>query len=139
MGLSTSHKCWNSEIYSGGYGHFHKFRTNLSILSGYKMIKYKEVLEIADLDYESFTHKNYMGFWEKEPGDILIVLLIHSDCEGYIFKEHTKKLADRLKGLRKFCVNISPIKERDEFIYKINQFIDGLERAYKRKQKITFF
>ncbi len=79
MGLSTSHKCWTNEIYSGGYGHFHKFRTNLSILAGYKMVKYKEVLEISDLDYKSFTPKNYKGFWEKERNDGEMIALMHSE------------------------------------------------------------
>lgn len=61
--------------------------------------------------------------------DILYVLLWHEDNEGIIENKYIGMLADRLEML---------YIEDDEMDELKDKFIEGLRRAEKRHQKITF-
>jgi hypothetical protein len=144
MGLRITHGCWPTPGLSAGYGHFHKFRCYLASIAGYSLVKHDHIdIPVPDLDYCSYTHGNYLGYWDTVPSDILIVLLIHYDCKGWIFKEYTNSLAERLTQLADRdkiikCIDDNHIKDRFEYFENVSSFIRGLEKASKRCQKITF-
>ena len=98
MGLDTSHDCWH-----GSYGSFGAWRRSLAVAAGYGLRKVESGIlagcDQVDLDYESYEWCNYMGMWQEEPQDALLVLLIHSDCDGYLFPNQYGKLAMRLTQL----------------------------------------
>lgn len=143
MGLNTSHGC-----YDGGYCSFNEWRNILAKTAGYKLTESRDdgfQIPVPDIDYGSFSEQNIIGKWNIEPEDILIVLLAHHDDEGCIYQEHTGKLADRLEELlAKLWEQHSETNESDarsylkKYIDITTQFIDGLRKASKRKQKVTF-
>ena len=141
MGLDVSHGC-----YSGSYRWFGIWRNELAKLAGYKIIRPTDAryIEVPDLNYDSFTDKNFEGKWRKPPKDILIVLLSHSDAEGYIYPEHTEPLAKRLRELMG-CIDdesatykIDNRYKRKQIFCTTFQFTLGLDKAAKNKEKVCF-
>lgn len=96
MGLDTSHDCWH-----GSYGGFARWRNQVVQAAGFELIedKYGPNYDL-DTIYPDWTHDNIMGLWaDGTPEDPLMVLLVHSDCDGAIYREHLLPLAERLEGL----------------------------------------
>lgn len=98
MGLDTSHDCWH-----GAYSAFTTFRNELAKAAGYEITvhEYENGFKSPGpvLDYDRFTPENYQGEWAETPEDPLIVLLVHSDCDGVIRPAQAAALADRLEAL----------------------------------------
>ena len=125
MGLDTTHDCRH-----GAYSSFFEWRTAIT--------------KAADLPLEAgFRHgetyvcpegegasRNFEGWWDEWPTEILDVLLRHSDCDGWIFPQHCEPLADRLQGLLPKLEGYD--KERAE------QFIAGLRRAADEYQIVEY-
>lgn len=55
--------------------------------------------EMPLLHWGAVTNEQVYGEWAETPDDPLIVLLVHSDCEGEIHPEQAGPLADRLEAL----------------------------------------
>lgn len=109
MGLDTTHDCWH-----GPYGSFMRWRRELAEVAGY-----------GDLD----------SFWKRrgEPWpaeDPLILLLDHSDCDGYIHHALCEPIADRLDEM---IPHLSP-----ESASRAEQFAIGLRDAASEGQTVEF-
>jgi len=131
MGLDTTHDAWH-----GPYGSFSRWRHALAVAAG--IIEEGENLysDPTPIEWDS-VGTDYMGRWEKDPEDVIWVLLAHSDCEGEIKKRFLLPLADRLEGLL-------PKLEADGCTYefsshgKATQFIQGLRLAASENKKVKF-
>ena len=73
------------------------------------------------IEWDRVTSENIAGFWTEEPEDVLVVLLVHSHSDGWIYPQHTGRLARRLEGLLP--------EVADEFREATEQFIEGLRAA----------
>ena len=130
MGLDTPHDCWH-----GPYSSFNRWRNRVAQAAGYPVgTPDGDYMTQVLLDYSPYTHENYFGKWEIAPAEPMIVLICHSDCDGYIYPEHAGPLADRLKEL------LPLLQGEDDvwFLEKTKQFIKGLKKASKRNQKVEF-
>lgn len=128
MGLDTSHGCWN-----GAYSAFHRWRTRIAEVSGYGS-QWLETFTIPDGEDELAICD---GRWKKAPDDPILILLLHSDCEGQIPAEYTAALADRLEGLLPNLRgdeggHIGDIRKTTE------RFIAGLREAAKENEPVEF-
>ena len=128
MGLDTTHDCWH-----GSYSYFNNWRNELARIAGYKITKGPHGFEMADIDWASIKSENYQGEWEQLPSDPLLVLITHSDCDGIIKAEHCNPLRNRLLDILEWIP-----KDNTYLVDKTKQFINGLERAIKRNQKVSF-
>jgi len=126
MGLSTSHDC-----YRGGYGGFKHLRLELAKAAGYDTEIHPSAGEIPKLDWKTYPDSAEFGEWDELPDDILIVLLVHSDCEGKLPHSLCKPLAERLKEL-------SPLLDSDFYREQAEAFVVGLELADSLKQDVRF-
>jgi hypothetical protein len=128
MGLDTSHDCW-----SGSYSAFGRWRCEIAKAAGRPTAEgHLGERHVIEGDYPS---RCYYGWWDENPEDILDVLLVHSDCEGYIFPHHLTPLADRLEGLLdKLPDEPWPYGARRA----TEQFINGLRKAADEYQIVTF-
>jgi hypothetical protein len=120
MGLNTSHDCWN-----GAYSAFHRWRMKLCEVAGYG--------QLAD----------YRGFGGSVPwpdnGDILLVLLTHSDCDGEIAAEDCGPLADRMEELLP-ALRVAGNGGGHIGLYAdaTEQFINGLREAAEAGEPVDF-
>lgn len=101
MGLDVSHDCW-----SGAYSGFGRWRDKLAEVAGYEFIEdvARGGRRMVALDYGSWPEANYydppiVPFRTDGTPDPLLLLLLHSDCEGKVRAEHAGPLADRLTEL----------------------------------------
>ena len=90
MGLDTSHDAWH-----GSYGSFGIWRNQLAAVAGYKIIKV-DGFNSVDIDWSNFKPKNLAGEWDETPSDPLLVLIVHSDCDGSIYPAQAKPLITRM-------------------------------------------
>ncbi len=143
MGLAISHGC-----ISVPYSFFNRWRRNIakSCLWTYS-IKGNDIIESIDFNWNSLSQCSCeisKGLWKKRPDDILLILYLHSDCEGFIYHKHLKELIKVLRGhYNDFIEYINKINPGMHFeIRRMGEyylsFLGALERAYKRKQKIHF-
>lgn len=132
MGLDTSHDCFN-----GSYSGFTEFRNKIALYAGYNLKSeigsYGNIASYIDLDWAQFTENNYKGVWKTEQKDPLIYLFAHSDCDGYIDPKEAKLLSPRLKEIV-LLIN----KDDIHFIRVVNKFIDGLNLAASKNEKVKF-
>lgn len=139
MGLDVSHDCW-----SGAYSGFSRFRDKLATVAGYEFIEdvARGGRTMVALDYGSWPDANYydppiIPFRADGTPDPLLLLLMHSDCEGRIRAEHVGALADRLTALL-------PDIEGDghghvgDYREATQQFINGLRMAELRNEDVVF-
>jgi len=99
MGLDTSHDCWH-----GGYGAFSRWRQTVAKAAGYYVVPVTwpdmgYPTDTVMLEWHRYEQKNYGGEWDQLPDDPLLLLIVHSDCDGEIKAEHTALLADRLEEI----------------------------------------
>lgn len=101
MGLDTTHDAWH-----GAYGAFTRWRQALAKAAGYGFAKIDPTYHGEEplIDWGHTEDRNYFGEWDAIPcntkgPDPLLILIIHSDCDGYIKPEHCALLADRLTEL----------------------------------------
>lgn len=139
MGLDVSHDCW-----SGAYGGFSRFRDKLASVAGYEFIEdaARGGRRMVALDYGAWPEANYydppiIPYRADGTQDPLLLLLMHSDCEGRIRAEHVKPLADRLTALL-------PDIEGDghghvgDYREATQQFINGLRLAEQHDEDVVF-
>lgn len=131
MGLDVSHDAW-----SGAYSAFHRFRTRIAEVAGYS--HQWEAGKFTIEDGEDASESGiYEGNWKKAPADAVLLLLLHSDCDGKIEPEHCRLLADRLEGLL-------PNLHGDggghlgDYRAKTEQFIKGLREAAEANEPLEF-
>lgn len=140
MGLDTSHGCWH-----GAYSSFSRWRDKLTRVAGYTMTNYVEdgIPYVAPaIDWEKY-HRNgvdgpLMGHWEETPEDALLVIIVHSDCEGWIFHPQTKPLADRLTELLPLLPDEDAGGHVGYWREKTQTFIDGLLAAHEAGEDVDF-
>lgn len=153
MGLDTTHNAWH-----GSYGYFYAWRVNIAKFAGYPPLELMEgyysedhhnMFTLLDHTYTkedlivSSIHRMRETLpikWNSLKPNPLNELLYHSDCDGYISYGKCGKIA---KELEKVYENL-PEETEEEFSFphslrrRTRQFIDGLNLAYKNKEKLIF-
>jgi len=139
MGLETTHGC-----YLGSYSLFHSWRTEIGRLAGYPTKIHRvdfcgvRTLKECLLFDETALPPNYaQGEWKHLPEDPLMVLLVHSDCDGRIKAEHCAPLADALEPLVPKLAGSAEDRQSDAATAK--RFIDGLRAASAAGEDVKFF
>lgn len=142
MGLDLSH----GDFYFG-YSRFSLWRNDVAELAGYLL---EEIItrggfpvRLPALDWDSFTLDNALGEWETTPDDPLVVLLIHSDCEGVIHPAQAAPLADRLgELLSKAPASTEGHSPADRRIASLRsgleRFIESLREALAAEEDLEF-
>lgn len=131
MGLDTSHDAW-----AGAYSAFHRFRTRIAEVAGYSR-EWDRGFTIDDAE-DTSDSGICQGNWKKSPSDPILILLLHSDCDGKIEPDHCRLLADRLEGLL-------PNLHGDggghlgDYRAKAERFIKGLREAAAANEPLEFF
>ena len=137
MGLDISHDCWH-----GAYSAFNRWRDKLAGVAGYA---------IADVRWEDGLHSptimvdwghlqgNLEGEWETTPDDPLLVLIVHSDCDGKIKPEQASLLADRLVELLPLLPEGDGGGHIRDWKEKTQLFINGLRDAVARREDVEFW
>lgn len=105
----------------------------LAIAAGYGLKKVATGLgnyemEVANIDFDLFTDDTLNGKWEKTPEDPLVVLFVHSDCEGTIDPDLAGPIADRLQSLD------IPHDQKET----TDTFIKGLRQAASLGETVEF-
>lgn len=136
MGLDTTHDCWH-----GPYSSFSLWRNAIAVAGGYEVVPhtyadgttYPTVTKLFEHEWQP---ENYEGSWpEGPPEDPLLILIVHSDCDGYIEADHAKFLALRLEQI--LAQNNHPVDD-DRWRDQTRQFIEGLQRASDNGERIEF-
>lgn len=152
MGLDTSHNCWH-----GSYSNFALWRNDIGRIIGWDTTnteglgttsyvipegRVPEQDPLPDEEVttdgetytirwsESYDNKVWLGHWDKDPDDVIDVLMVHSDCEGTIFHRFCEPLAMRLLEIAKRQDGWE--QERSK------QFIVGLLDAHDRGEDVDF-
>lgn len=116
MGLDTSHDAWH-----GSYSTFGAWR--------------RDVMRAAEIGEDIWENEyewcNYQGMWRESPTDALMVLIVHSDCDGFLFPHDMPGLVERL-------VELVPLLSEEWMKDKAEQFIAGLRDAYDKYEVIVF-
>jgi hypothetical protein len=141
MGLDTTHDCFH-----GAYSAFSRWRNAVAEAAGYLVapVKWPGLGYEADsvlIDWGHVEEKNYAGEWDEIPSDPLMILIVHSDCDGKILPEHTTPLADRLAEILPLmtCAGGGHI-ERDGGYQRVTQrFIEGLRAAAGSGEAVRFY
>lgn len=137
MGLDTSHNCWH-----GPYSSFSEWRNFVVRTAGYALTPYPngrgEYAAVVLDNPDQFVPKNYQGKWDVTPRDPLLILIVHSDCDGKIKHKHTKKLAKRLEEIMAWMPEDEPRAFGWGMRARTQQFIDGLMAAYEAGDDVVF-
>lgn len=150
MGLDVSHDCW-----SGAYSAFSRWRERVAQAAGYGIRKFTREeadaagagwlvhIDTVDIEWGPYTEDNIMGIWDETPDDPLLVLIVHSDCEGHIYPAQQLALADRLEGLRDhpFLAGTTHghLNRQGGYRGVIDQFVTGLRDAHSRGERVRFY
>lgn len=132
MGLDTTHNCWH-----GAYSRFSRWRNAVAKAAGYHICVVREGehgphRDTIMIDWGHLPDKALHGDWPALPSDPLMILIAHSDCDGWIRAPHCEPLAARLEALL-------PKIEAEDFKEHTQQFIDGLREAAKAKEDVEFW
>ena len=145
MGLDASHDCWH-----GAYSAFTRWRDKLAEAAGYEIAKVDwsgQGDRMADLigprdtvliDWGHVTAENIQGDWEQTPADPLLILIAHSDCDGWIRARDCEPLADRLTELLPLLPDGEAPGHIRHWRGKTQQFIDGLRLAATAGEDVEF-
>ena len=126
MSVQVSHGC-----YSGSCGSLNDLRRVIAKAGG---------LDFDAPDREDYEWCNYQGMWKSPPVEPLVVFLIHSDCDGYIFPFDAERIADRLEELLPQLEtesDWSPFADLSPRSQTL-QFIEGLRVAADKNQVVVF-
>jgi hypothetical protein len=119
MSLSIVNTTTGDEVWSSSYAEFHTFCDALRILGAVQLGDYMKMMDYA----------KSRGLWEITPDEPLLVLLLHSDSNGYIFPEQAGVLAERIDSL----MHLLQMWQEDASV-----FVDGLRFAYAYEQILKF-
>lgn len=141
MGLDTSHDCWH-----GAYSAFGRWRQEVAKAAGYWVVPVTwpdmgYPTDTVMLEWHKYEDKNYKGEWDEVPHDPLLLLIVHSDCDGEIKPEHATLLADRLEGILPNLPEdegMGHIARRGGYKGATQKFIDGLREAAKANEPVDF-
>jgi hypothetical protein len=142
MGLDTTHGCW-----SGAYSAFSRWRDKLADVAGYEsvMAQYEhQTSETILIDWGLVTPARIMGDWDAIPcridgtPDPLLLLLAHSDCEGFIRSRFCEPLADRLAELLPLLPSQPDHGHIGDWQAKTQKFINGLREAAAAGEDVEF-
>ena len=153
MGLDTSHDCWH-----GAYSAFNRWRNKLAEVAGYYVEeghmrtytspdgppRYESMHAGVCLDWGHVTEANLQGTWEQMPhnlrgeADPLLILLAHSDCDGWILHQHCAPLADRLEELLPLLPDEEVPGHVRHWRDKTREFIAGLRNAAVAGEDVEF-
>jgi hypothetical protein len=118
MGLDTSHNCWH-----GRYSFFNRFRYSLGHQIGIDLDDYYGYGKTGVKDLTKIEHE-------------LMPLFNHSDCDGILTVEESKKI---VIGLNKVLQNFNDkIEYHYDFKENIIQFRDGCLDAIERNEEVDF-
>lgn len=117
MGLDTSHDCWH-----GPYSAFHRWRAGIARLAGIDL----EQMEGFGGEWRS---------WDSVPQSPLLILLMHSDCDGEIAARDCGPLADELERL---VQNMPAGADYDSLRPATERFISGLRAAAHNNEDVVF-
>ena len=137
MGLDITHDCWN-----GAYSAFSRWRQKIAEAAGYWVlpVTYPDgggTHPTIILDWHRYQNGELFGEWRDPPRDPLLVLFVHSDCEGVIHPEQAGPLADALESLL-------PKLQGDggghigDYREKTQNFINGLRAAAAAGEDVEF-
>jgi len=144
MGLYVSHDAFH---YS--YGTFSEWRLILAKAAGYRTAKFSfnndpsSIREEVLVDWGHLSPKNIFGEWDEAPEDSLLILIVHSDCDGFINRQDLPALIERLKALlprikktaiSHGCDEMSASKYEDI----TEDFIQGAEKACAEGENLDF-
>lgn len=138
MGLDTTHDC-----YHGAYSSFNRWRDELARLAGYAFTKHGDGYSRVDVDWALANTDYFYGDWPFIPcrldgtPDPLLLIVLHSDCEGALKKNHLPAIKARLEELLPLCTedlggHVGLVRE------KTQTFIDGLQRAINAGEDVEF-
>lgn len=141
MGLDTSHDCWH-----GAYSAFSRWRQQVARAAGYMVEKvtWQDIgypVDTVMLEWHRYEAKNFMGEWDELPSDPLLLLIVHSDCDGEIKAEHTALLANRLEQI---LPDIEDAPDGGHIGYRggykacTERFIKGLREAHAAGEAVDF-
>lgn len=143
MGLSVSH-----DAFHGAYSSFARFREAIGVAAGFTYRKSASGLgySAAEIDWDSYTEWNFYGMWDEMPinpitkqPDPLMMLLVHSDCEGFLWRGILDELEARLKGLlpilEKFSAGHGHLPNYAE---GVRRFILGCQAACEEGDNLEF-
>lgn len=118
MGLDTTHNCWH-----GAYSSFNRFRYSLGKQIGINLDDYIGYGDNGTLDLNNLQHD-------------LMPLFNHSDCDGALSVEESKKIAN---GLNQVLGNFNDKLDMDyDFKEKVTQFRDGCLDAISKNEIVKF-
>lgn len=92
--------------FAGAYSSFALLRNRIAWAAGYEVVsdfragRLPHARIVAD---PRWADANFMGEWEMMPQDALLVLLVHSDCEGIIPWGVCRRLELRLREIASWC------------------------------------
>jgi hypothetical protein len=143
MGLDTSHDCWH-----GAYGAFSRWRDKLAEVAGYGFVPcdcpslWCKGRLFVDIDWDLYhgggLGDTLMGEWVETPEDPLLVLMVHSDCDGWIRTAQTDALATRLTELLPLLPDEDGGGHIGHWQVKTQRFIDGLRLAAECCEDVRF-
>lgn len=140
MGLDTTHDCWH-----GAYSAFTRWRDILAEAAGFSFTETtgfpgKQI----DVDWGQWPADAYLDppfipcRLDGKPDPVLL-LIMHSDCEGKIRHEFLAPLADRLTELLPALENIDGGGHVGNAADKTRTFIAGLRRAIEAGEDVEFW
>lgn len=145
MGLYTTHGCWD-----GPYSSFSRWRNVLAELAEYQLMgpTQEEIdqgvafpgQKYVMIEWSAISQGNVEGEWTRTPPDPLIVLLVHSDCDGVIHPAQARPLADRLEELlpKVEAFAADPENRAGWYPHRTRQFIEGLRAAADLEEDVEF-
>jgi hypothetical protein len=131
MGLHVTHGCWNAP-----YSAFTRWRSEIARAAGYsvaRLVKFDDYVahNLPLIDWGHVTNDQLLGKWESTPSDPILVLIAHSDCDGFIFPEQARPLADRIEEL-------IPRLSYQEDAERARKFVQGLRQAADMGEPVEF-
>lgn len=131
MGLDTSHDCWH-----GPYSAFFRWRTAVANAGGYPTTNGGRTY--ANIDFDKFEPKNLYGEWDSLPDDPLLILLVHSDCDGEIPSEYCAHIATRLEQILPALPEEGSGALAHGYQWATQRFINGLRDAAEAGEAVEF-
>jgi hypothetical protein len=141
MGLDTTHDAWH-----GAYSAFSRWRDKLAEAAGYDTVKLSleemgrtmVCIDWGPWPKSAYYDPPYIPCRLDGTPDPLLLLIMHSDCEGKIRHEFLAPLADRLEELIPRIDNEDGHGHIGNYGDKTRTFVAGLRRAIEAGEELGF-
>lgn len=137
MGLDTTHGCWH-----GAYSAFSRWRNTVAEAAGYTLMDplphEGPVGKYPMIEWTGVEERNFKGEWDRTPPDPLLVLIVHSDCDGVIHPEQAGPLARRLAEIFPNMPEGDGGGHIGNWRATTQAFIDGLLEAARLGEDVKF-